>query len=375
MGNDDALTHRRGAGRDMRSLSSAASDGDRRTVDEYATAERGVRAQPDGNICAGKMPLPLAATLGQWVAGLDERSRIVFERRIARADGTLADIARQYGLSSERIRQLQRRITGELSACLMEPPASVQLAELRARLKAVCPALRTWAELTAAAPEFSHQIPGTEVDLANLAGFLVPDLCLDGDWAGWQPVAQMRARTVQVATQSLPVGHRSARLAALQGDLAMDTRQWDAWLDSCGLRTFRGSAVRLQATVPELAEAALAAAGRPMTTAQVAAEIAVPAWKVRDACLGKDSRFRRTRPGTFGLAEWPMSAYQGIRTHIVEEITAAGGQARLDDVTASLARRFGVSPNSVFRCARGREFSLPGSVIRLRRTQKDGSGG
>ena len=351
----------------MADMSSVASHGDRDSRDGHATAERGVGVQSDEAV-SPVSPLPgLAATLGEWVARMDERSRTVFERRIARADGTLAHIARQYGLSSERIRQLQRRITGDLSAFLLEPPASVQVAGLRARLKTACPLLRSWAELTAAVPELTHRIPGTEVDLADLTAFLVPDLCRYGDWAGWQPIAQTRARTVQIATRSLPVGHRSTRLAALQRDLGMDTRQWDAWLDSCGLRTFHGAAVRLQATVPELAEAALAAAGRPMTSAQIAAEIAVPAWKVRDACLGKDSRFRRTRPGTFGLAEWPMPAYQGIRAHMIEEISAGGGQARLDDVMTSLARRFGVSPNSVFRYARGREFSLPGSVIRLRR--------
>ncbi|MBO0823960.1 MAG: hypothetical protein J2P27_08885, partial [Actinobacteria bacterium] len=303
--------------------------------------------------------------MGEWAARLDERSRTVFERRIARADRTLADIAGQYSLSSERIRQLQRRITRELSACLREPPALVQVAELRARLKAACAVLRPWAELTAVVPELAHRIPGTEADLADLAGFLLPDLCRYGDWAGWQPVAQMRARTVQIATRSVPVGFRGPRLAALQRDLAMNAGQWDAWLGFCGLRPFRGSAVRMQATVPELAEAVLAAVGRPMTSAQIAAAIAVPTWKVRDACLGKDSRFRRTRPATYGLAEWPMPAYKSIRTHIIEEIAAAGGQARLDDVTTSLARRFGVSPNSVFRYAQGREFSLPGGVIRL----------
>jgi hypothetical protein len=307
----------------------------------------------------------LATLLGEWVAGLSERERAVFEHRIARTDQTLAEVGRAHGRSRERIRQVQRKLVAEMSSWLSAAPAASKVATLRARLEQACPGLTLWAELTRSVPELAERLPGTDVHLVDLAAFLVPDLCRDGDWAGWQPIAHARRRTADVATLSAPVGDRLTRLAVLQHELSLDGRQWAAWVSSCGLRDFRGWVVRSKATVPELAEAVLAMQGQPMTTAQIAGQVGVKIWQLRDRCLGRDKRFRRTAPGVLGLAEWNLPTYRSIREEITTEILAAGGQAKVDDVAASLAKRFGVSPTSVEHYARGPEFSRHRGVIEL----------
>jgi hypothetical protein len=309
-----------------------------------------------------------AGLLGAWVADLDERERAVFEHRIAHTDQTLADIGRAYSCSRERIRQLQGKLAGALSSWLSRCPAAAEAATLRARLKRACPVLAPWGELIRTVPELTDRVAGTGVCLADLVTFLVPELCLDGDWAGWQPIGDVRRHTVEIATHSVPVGARTARLAVLKRKLVLEGRHWAAWLNSCGLREFRGWVVLAKATVPELAEATLAVEGHPMTTAEIASQVGVKPWKLRDRCLGRDKRFRRTALGVFGLAEWDLPTYRTVREEIIGEILACGGKARLDDVAASLASRFGVSETSVEHYACGPEFTRSGGMIWLAQT-------
>lgn len=310
-------------------------------------------------------PTGLACLLGGWAAGLDERRRIVFDHRIARTDRLLAELGRSQGVSKERTRQLQVRLTRELSAWLQQGTVADEVASLRARLHAACPVVRPWSQIQRAVPELAQLVPGTDVHVRDLTAIVIPELHQDGAWAAWQPIAALRSKTVDTATRSLPVAKRRTRMAALQRNLVLDPAQWDTWLSTCGLHMYRGWVVRSNATVSELAEALLAAEGRPMNSAEIALHIGVRRWQVRDECLGRDQRFRRTGPGVFALAEWELPAYRGIRREITEEVLAAGGQARLNDVAANLARRFGVSPSSVAHYARGPEFAQSDGMVRL----------
>lgn len=273
----------------------------------------------------------------------------------------------RYGVSGERIRQVQTTLSADLSKWLRSGPVAGRVLGMQAQLTATFPVIAPREEAVRAVPELASCIPGTQMHLGDLAGFLFPELHRDGPWIGWRPLAPLRAETTRVATQSLPVGQRTTRLAGLQRTLNLDERQWDAWLTYCGLRRFRGWAVRSRASLAELAEAILAEVGHPLSSAQIAALIPSRPWRVRDRCLGSDARFCRTGPGVFGLAEWGLPAYRGMRAHIIEQVTAAGGQARLDDIVTRLTRQFGVSPHSVRRFARGPEFTRAGATITLAR--------
>jgi hypothetical protein len=307
----------------------------------------------------------LAGLLGSWVAGKDERRRSVFEHAIARADRKLSDIGRQHGVSRQRVKQLELELAAALSAWLQSPDIATQMAALRRRIQAACPVVAPWAEVAVAVPELAAQVPGTSACLGDLAGFVFPGLHQDGPWAAWRPVTRLRARTVHLALCSVPAGRRAAALAAHQRALRLEGRHWDDWLDYCGLRRFRGWVVRSGAGVAELAEAVLAERGEPMSTAEIAGQIPVPPWKVRDCGLGRDDRFCRTGKGVFGLAEWALPAYRGIREHLIEQIAAAGGQARLGPIADELSSRFGLHQSSVYASARGPEFSRSGGMISL----------
>jgi len=310
-------------------------------------------------------PAGLAGLLGAWVAALDERRRVVFEHRVARADRLAGDIGRQYGVSGDRIRRQERVLSADLSAWLRRPPAAAPVAAVRAGLRSACLVIAPWDEAARVVPELSEPVPGTGACLGDLSGFLFPGLHRDGPWIAWRPVAGLREQTAQVATAAVPAARRSALLGAYRQALGLAGPHWDAWLECCGLRAFRGLVVRSAATIPDLAEAVLAERGQPMATADIARQIPVPPWKVRDCGLGRDDRFSRTRVGVFGLAEWGLPAYRGIRGHIIEQIAASGGQARLDHVVEDLVGRFGVSKASVYAYARGPEFARAGSMICL----------
>jgi len=326
-----------------------------------ATAVSVLAAEPAAR--PASYPASLADLLGAWVAQKDERRRAVFEHGMARGD--LSDIGRQHGVSRQRVKQLELELTASLSAWLQGRDIAARVEALRRRLQVACPVVAPWAEVAAAVPDLTSRVPGTGACLGDLAGLLWPGLYQDGPWAAWRPVTRLRARTAELALRSVPVSRRASRLAAHQRALSLDERLWDDWLDSCGLRRFRGWVVRSGACVAELAEAVLAEQGEPMSTAEIASQIPVPPWKVRDCTLGRDSRFCRTGKGVFGLAEWALPAYRGIREHLIEQIAAAGGQARLGPIADELCSRFGLHQSSVYTCARGPEFARSGGMISL----------
>jgi hypothetical protein len=244
----------------------------------------------------------LAEVVCTWVDSLEETRLTVFEQRIAQVRSTRNALARDLGLSAPRLKGIEHRLTRELSELLAA--SADRVGRLRAQLEAACPVLQPWEALAVAVPELAQPIPGTKADLTDLCWHAFPDLHLDGHWVAWQPPAELRHQTIEVAEYSLPAGFRARRLAALQRRWSLEDGQWDDWLRYCGLRRFRGTAVPLDAGLPVLAEALVAAAGRPLTNAEIAAGIGVRTWKVRDAVLGTDSRFCQVGPGTYGLAEW-----------------------------------------------------------------------
>ncbi|MEE9491991.1 MAG: sigma-70 family RNA polymerase sigma factor, partial [Gammaproteobacteria bacterium] len=60
------------------------------------------------------------ARLADALAGLDDRSRVILERRwLAESKSTLHELATEYGISAERIRQLEKNAMGKLQKVLV----------------------------------------------------------------------------------------------------------------------------------------------------------------------------------------------------------------------------------------------------------------
>jgi hypothetical protein len=328
-------------------------------------------AEPEAGPEAG--PGKLAELLGGWVAGLDERRRAAFCCHIDWGTSALSHAAGLRAVIPDHVRRQQRTLAADLSAWQRRcAAAATGMSGLRARLHAVCPVVALWEEAALAIPELAEPVPGSSACLADLVRLLLPELHRDGPWVAWRPVGDLRDLTIRMATGRACTARRSALLEANRQALGLEDRAWDAWLGYCGLGRFRGLVVRSEATIAELAEAVLAERGQPMSVAEIAGQIRVAPWKVRDSCLGRDERFCRTQPGVFGLAEWELPAYPGIRGFIIEQIAAAGGQARLADIAAAAASRFGMRERSVYGTARSPDFTRADGMISLAEHRLDG---
>jgi hypothetical protein len=104
----------------------------------------------------------------------------------------------------------------------------------------------------------------------------------------------------------------------------------------------------------------LASAGGPLDTrelfAKVNTDLTFPPFKHR---LAEDSRFIRCGPRLIGLSEWGREGYTSIASKIEEEIQRNGAMD-LDDLTRSMAERFGVAEASVRQYARAGPFEVDG---------------
>ncbi|GJF09584.1 hypothetical protein NGTWS0302_14330 [Mycolicibacterium cyprinidarum] len=142
-----------------------------------------------------------------------------------------------------------------------------------------------------------------------------------------------------------------------------------------GLRSFGDVSVRWTGdTTANMAEAALHVLGSPATAEDIRATIGSDAGRsleTLNGTLSEDDRFARASRRTWGLRSWEIPEYAGIAHAIGARIDAAGGTAKVTDVTDRLLATYpDIASSSVRTYLSALEFIVTGGMIR-RRTPDD----
>lgn len=351
-----------------------------KTLGEILTISQNIAALPE-DVAAAALQLTntslehlrpsdhdIQSLLDELFLGVDDRALAIFEARHLCADPvTLRDVGRQYGISRERTRQLDR----ETSTLLRSRLATPQFRHLRWRFHSLASTLGN------GAPEPS--------DLASRA--------LDKAYRGLAASARTRAL---VLWASGPYRHQDGWLLrksaqrptipldkdAFGGDGEITHESVSAWLvrkgfsaeltttvmeQSGAIRQVGDKWVRWPNNVTDKAEVILRLLGRPADSVEVIELIGeeYSDWSLRSRLLD-DDRFVRVNKRQFALATWGLEEYSGITQEIIERIERDGGSTALAPLVTELVRQFEVSEFSVRAYANAPMFIIERGAIRLR---------
>ena len=292
---------------------------------------------------------------------------------------TLEAIGKVYGITRERVRQLQRRTERRLRRQFEETPATRELAAaLPARLGVAWP-LATLAEVPELAAMDAPELGLTAEARAELwrtavwsAGFNLAVRSADAAGEGWALRAGvtpdalleiLRRRAASTGRLALRDARATLATASVSSSVAA------ALLDETpeGMKRFGETFLPWPPSLTDKAEVILRWLGRPASDEEIFRLIDEPrshrGFRNR---LTEDRRFVRTDRSVFALRVWGMEEYRGISDEIAAIIERDGGETSMAAIVADITDRFSVAESSVRAYANAPRFVSRKGRVRLR---------
>lgn len=323
--------------------------------------------EPGDVLDEGELGMDIAGLFDDALRNLDPRAaRVLASRLFADDPVTLDEIGLAFGVTRERIRQIEGKARGAMLGCISDGSTLERVAE-NARM--LVGTIRPLDDLLTLMPAL-----GRTVSLVGQPAWRVLDR-LDDAYEienGWCVVPTMTAaRTVtQTQLQERADPYGVVHLDDL--DLVETSRpehQTDltaAWLTHCGYVIDGGLALTRTQSVGDYGAAILSIVGSPLGAQEIVDRFAVgrSAGSLRNA-MGTDDRFERVDRDRWALKEWGMEAYAGIRSVIREQVARSGGRADLGDLVEYVTGRYSVTSSSVIAYASTPPFTCKGGEVRL----------
>lgn len=301
----------------------------------------------------GELTARKAVASVEDAVGSNTRDREIFiERTFGTA--TLESLGQQYGVTRERIRQLEREITNRISMSSGEVHilTSVLLKHVHT------PARRS--EILQSLPYFSSAGPFGRGDLLGYVLSRTPSL-IDDQWI--EPVGFSEDLANTIARFATEYG--VASLVAVSAQLGMDKHQlrerieWQypnyIWLNS---ETFLTQVSSHQ----DRACGVLAHSGQPLSISGICEQLGHDNLRSVSNQLSTDPRAIRVGKDEWALEEWGYEEYSSISDWITKKINE--GPVTLQQLLDE-AESLGVSQNSVRSYASGDRFVNEGGYLRL----------
>lgn len=295
-----------------------------------------------------------------WLADLDDRDTAILHERLLEAPAcTLDEIGKRFGVSRERVRQLETKLKTRLDELLQREssrPVRWRIFDIRERLGSFAPSERADALLLPQDDEV------TSVLLLWLAGYRRVADCMRRD--GYSPPD---ASLLPRLEPDLPLlDEDQIRTALIADGVRPDLVDWViGTIDAIARRD--GQLVIWPRSIVEKSYALLAVRGTPMTSDELAAEIGgdISIRSLRQR-LFEDPRMCRATRSTIGLKAWGGEEY----TTLVDLMCTAveeHGATPISSLVEDLVRRFSVNPTSVLAYSAAPIFVVDNGTIRLRR--------
>lgn len=302
--------------------------------------------------------------LEEWVDSLSERDRGILEGRIVRLqERTLQDLGDTFGVTRERIRQIQVTLEKELHKRLAKPLWKT----VGWAVHALQTGLGSLAPLT--------EVPALNADVAQAREFRVLLWFAGYEWDFARGLLLRRGFQLP-PRQNWPLLEDELRIdeEALRTQLQSDG-VLEEWMDhALGvmplLHRVNGQLVLWPGNIADKGAAVLAAIGRPMAPDDVA-DLVEGDFNRRGF---KDRMFNhpqvmRTGKNEVALRCWGLEEYTGSINEMVK-ILEAEGPTPIAELSTRLAKQFDISATSIHLYAGAPLFVLEKGVVRLRTTEK-----
>lgn len=342
------------------------------TVEEALTAISQVDAPADvAEVVTATLAVPVPHTrldpladLRDWMAGLDERDAAILHRRLIRFEGsTLDDLGLEFGVTRERIRQVETKLKARLDAWVASGPG-----------RSVRWALHLMSRgLGASAPDTEVPLVGDDGGNSDEFGLLLylADMVWDREahQIHRRNFRWPKASEVPALDDGPQVDEAALAELLIQHGIVEDHLAW-AMEQVVGLRRLHGTLVFWPGNLVEQAMSVLSVHGSPMTDDDIADAFDRDFNRrgLRDRML-QDPRIIRVTKDDFALTSWGLPEYGGIVSSMVTRIEEAG-PARVREIAEYLAERHAIKPGSVYAYSSAPIFTTDGDVLRLRRADE-----
>lgn len=291
---------------------------------------------------------------------MDQRRRTIARRRTyARVPDKLAVLGREFGVSRERVRQLEVRLRWEV-----EKAASHTVGRAAAWLeKAVGIAAR---------PEKFEKILGLLVGDAPLQWRAAVEVAImkEGGYEYLDGVVGSEAfRELIERVRRLAPGF-ATRAGVIDEDGlrerlgATGVPEWSALARNAGLVRL-GDSLVLRDTRRARVFLALRRIGEPARRDLIADVAGLLDNSSLSSLLSSDSLFVRFTKDKWGLSDWTDDPYEGVVDAIVKRIEEAGGEASVAALVEDIPARFEVLPATVRNYLGTRKFEVDGDRVRV----------
>lgn len=312
-------------------------------------------------------PPSLAESLTMLLFSFDEREyAIATQRLMAEQPSTLDEIGKEFNITRERVRQIEKALRNEITTLL---DGEFHLSErLAAMFEAEGPILR-YATAARIIPELESTVEPEGLAILPLIGNLCsPTFSVSDGWLATpsidDAVKLVKTDLPQAADEYGVVDLAPSASHANAEQRERETRNFTDWLAYSDVMLYKNHAI-LGRTQGDRAAAVLSVEQHPLTTEEIAERINAGNARSLANRLAIDERIMRVDIGTWALREWGLEEYSGIRQEIRERIERNGGSVRLDALVEELSSQFSISPNSVVTYASTLPFLSSHGVVTL----------
>lgn len=316
---------------------SSAADAPRAALDELRGASTSELAVQERVVLYD--PVASARAL---VDTFDDRETATLQR-ILDFDGsapTLQEIGDRFGVTRERIRQVEAKVRRTIENALLEPSTQSLVAaasRLRERLGSAVPADHLVELFANYPPDLLDRL------ILHIAG----PYRFDGNWYVLEELFPLEQALLGAFESASTNG--SAPLDATIDALAELGMQRDHALalirSTDRLRIVDDVVMDWRGSMADRAVAVLHHAGTPMTTDELAEALEAPVKRSMANQVTSDERFTRVGVGRYALTTWDMDTFEGVVPAMVARLE--GGPRDIEELGAELTGEFGVSTASV----------------------------
>lgn len=292
--------------------------------------------------------------------------KVLRERVFADSPATLDELAQGFGVTRERVRQIEGRARAELFSIIVGDGV----------LATVADAVRALVGIILPLDDLLRHLPALAENVEHIAqpAWRVLDR-LDDVYQienGWCVVPNMEA--AQQATlehlQELADAHGLVRMCdvtLLKGVGAERVSEvTESWLLHCGYLLEDGWVLTRVQNIGDYAASVLAAEGSPLSAQDILDRFVVDrARSSLSNALASDDRFERVDRDKWALKEWGLDAYVGVRSVIRAELAKRGGRVPLGELVESVTARYTVTSSSVAAYASTKPFETTGGIVRF----------
>ncbi|MET8909196.1 sigma factor-like helix-turn-helix DNA-binding protein [Micromonospora sp. NPDC004551] len=295
---------------------------------------------------------------------LDDRQvRILRDRFLGRPPKTLAELASEFKVTRERVRQVEGKLKELLGRTFH---FGTGIGNLLASLRTEIQPIAALDRLITLHPDLARDVPGVDAPLWLVLDRLDDYFEVTDGWAAAPDVTAAREQT-RILLEDFATEHGLVDLAAVTASTAMPKAELVAWLSWCGYVLHNDQILTRTRSLNDHAAGLLAATGEPLKTEELHQEMGRET-TIRSLAnaLAADDRFIRTDRSTWGLASWDVEEYTSIKQQIGLELAAAGGHIEISRLVESITSRFNVSPSSVQAYAGNGDYEIVDGVVRRR---------